>query len=202
MRIFIPREVKAQEARVALTPKAVARLVTEGHHLLLQEGAGEGAGFADEDYLHALHADQQRLELVQTLAQGYGQAQLVVKVKEPQAEELELLKEGQLLFSYLHLAASRSLTQDLLSRKVVALSFETLIGSDGGFPLLEPMSRIAGMVGIQLASQLLQRDIMYSHRSTRRWAAEGARRLKEIKRAINILERRINLACGSVTAQT
>ena len=148
MRIGIPKEVKPWEARVALVPHAVAALVQAGHDVSVQAGAGQGSGFADEEY--AAHGariapDAQAL---------YRAAQLIVKVKEPVASEYALLQADHILFSYLHLAANRPLALALQKAQLTAVAFETVV-QDGALPLLAPMSDIAGRLAVQIGGQLL-----------------------------------------------
>ncbi len=149
MKIGVPGEIKNQEGRVALTPAAVAALVQSGQQVLIQQGAGVRAGFADQHYQEA------GAQLCTTPQQVYDEAEVLVKVKEPQASEVGWLRPGQLLFCYLHLAAAADLTSQLQERRVSALAFETVSAPDGKLPLLAPMSRIAGALAIQLASVYL-----------------------------------------------
>jgi alanine dehydrogenase len=135
--VGLPAETKDRERRVALTPSAVATVVDEGHHVLVQSGAGEGAGFGDPDYKEA------GAELTADADAVWGRADVVVKVKEPQPEEYRHLRPGLILFAYLHLAAAERLARELVTRGVHAYAFETLT-DQGGLPLLAPMSEIAG----------------------------------------------------------
>ncbi len=151
MRIGVPREIKTLEGRVALVPAAVAQLVTEGHSVLVEQGAGLQSGYDDTRY-HAAGA-----ELVADAAALYGGAQLIVKVKEPQPEEVALLRKDQLLFSFLHLAAATELMQQLREVGLTAVAFETVETDSGQLPLLAPMSDIAGRVAVQVGAHLLHR---------------------------------------------
>jgi alanine dehydrogenase len=148
MRIGIPREIKPQEARVALLPEACADLVRHGHRVLVERGAGVGSGFPDADYAAG------GATLVADPAELYDQAELVVKVKEPWGAEPGMLREGQLLFSFLHLAADPDLQQGLCATGVTALAFET-VAAGGTLPVLAPMSDIAGRLAVQIGSGLL-----------------------------------------------
>ncbi len=148
MLIGTPKEVKDNERRVALTPFGVNALVQAGHTVLIQAGAGDGSGFADEQYAKA----GARLEITPAAVWA---ADLVVKVKEPLPEEYGFLREGQLLFTYLHLAAEPLLTRQLLARRVTAIAYETVQNADGGLPILEPMSEVAGRLAPQVAANLL-----------------------------------------------
>ncbi len=148
MRIGIPREVKPWEARVALVPHAVAALVQEGHEVFFQAGAGGGSGFRDEEY--AVHGAR----IVPDAEALFRSAQMIVKVKEPISEELGRFRADHVLFSYLHLAANRPLTEALQGLGLTAVAFETVV-QDGVLPLLAPMSDIAGRLAVQIGSQLL-----------------------------------------------
>jgi alanine dehydrogenase len=148
MRIGIPREIKPEEARVALIPEACGDLVRNGHRVLVERGAGAASGFVDAHYAAA------GATLVEDAGHLYGQADLVVKVKEPWGAELDLLREGQTLFSFLHLAAEPALAERLCETGVTALAFETVV--DGRrLPILAPMSDIAGRLAVQIGSGLL-----------------------------------------------
>jgi len=141
MIIGVPKEIKSQEYRVALLPSAAYQLNRRGHRVLVEKGAGAGAGYPDEDYQKA------GAEIVDDHAAVFAEAELVVKVKEPLESEYPLLRPGLLLFTYLHLAASRSLTEALLHSGVTGLAYETL-EQNRRLPLLEPMSEIAGRMSI------------------------------------------------------
>lgn len=147
--IGIPREIKDGEGRVALDPSHVATLVADGHRVLVQRSAGLLSGFGDEDYV-AVGA-----EILPSAADVFGEAEMILKVKEPLESELPLLREGQMLFTYLHLAASLPLTQALLERGVVAIAYETIELADGFLPLLTPMSAIAGRLASQVGANCL-----------------------------------------------
>lgn len=151
MQIGVPRETKDHEDRVALTPDGARQLVTDGHRVLVERGAGEGSGFADEHYARA------GATLV-GVDEAWGDAELVVKVKEPDAAETARLRAGQTLFAYLHLAPNRALTEGLLAAGVRAIAYETIQHADGTFPVLAPMSEVAGRLAIQVGVTLLQRD--------------------------------------------
>src|ERR1043165_5908416 len=137
MIIGVPKEIKGQEYRVALLPSAAYQLIKRGHQVYVEHGAGAGAGYPDADYANA------GATLVADHAGVFEKADMVVKVKEPQPSEYSLLRPGQILFTYLHLAASRSLTDALLNSGVTGLAYET-IEVNKRLPLLEPMSEIAG----------------------------------------------------------
>ena len=150
MIIGVPKEIKASENRVALVPGGSETLVTHGHTVLVQAGAGAGSGFEDGDYLKT------GAQIVPDGASVFGGAELILKVKEPLSSEYSLLKEGQILFTYLHLAASESLTRCLLDRKVVGIAYETVELADGSLPLLSPMSEIAGRMAPQEGAKYLE----------------------------------------------
>ncbi len=145
MIIGIPRETKVQEHRVAMLPASVRELVKRGHRVLVEKAAGEDSSYGDEQYLAA------GAEIVADAAGVFGGAELIVKVKEPQPPELDLLKPRHTLFTYLHLAASRELTEKLLATGCTALAYETL-EANGHLPLLEPMSEIAGRMSAIVGS--------------------------------------------------
>jgi alanine dehydrogenase len=148
MIIGLPKEIKDQEFRVALLPSAAYQLIKRGHKVVVERAAGVGAGYADSDYAAA------GAELVDSHAAPFEQAELVVKVKEPQPSEYALLRPGQILFTYLHLAANRELTLALMKSGVIALAYET-IEVNRRLPLLEPMSEIAGRMSVLVGGYFL-----------------------------------------------
>ena len=148
MIIGVPKEIKDQEYRVALLPSAAYQLIQRGHQVLVERNAGAGAGYPDADYARA------GATLVTDHAAAYDKADIVVKVKEPLPSEYGLLKPGQLLFTYLHLAASRELTEALIKARVIGLAYET-IEVNHRLPLLEPMSEIAGRMSILVGGYFL-----------------------------------------------
>ena len=152
MIIGLPKEIKPCEYRVGLTPNGVKRLVHFSHDVLVQAGAGINAGFDDGEYISA------GAKLVENAAEVYSQADIIVKVKEPQPSEYTLLKKNQVLFSYLHLAIESELTEVLLEKKITAISYETIQTDDGALPLLIPMSEIAGKMSVQIAASLLEKN--------------------------------------------
>ena len=148
MIIGIPKEIKEQEQRVALLPSAAEQLIRRSHSLLVQKDAGLGSGYPDEDYVKA------GAEIVDTAKEVFARAEIIVKVKEPLKAEFPLLRKGQILFTYLHLAASNSLTEALLDSGVTAVAYETIqIGNR--LPLLEPMSEIAGRMSVVMGAYFL-----------------------------------------------
>ena len=152
MKIGIPKEIKAQECRVAITPAGVSELARYGHQIIIEDQAGQESGFANADYQAA------GAQILSTAKEIYDQSELIVKVKEPLPEEYDLLKEGQTLFTFLHLAANRELTELLLKKQVTGIAYETIKEADGSLPLLTPMSEVAGRMSIQIASHLLERS--------------------------------------------
>jgi alanine dehydrogenase len=150
VRLFVPRETKIHEYRVGLIPSAVRQLVQSGHEVSVQAGAGQGAGMADEQYQAA------GANLVDSAAQGYERATLVVKVKEPQPEEYEFLRPEHLLFCYFHFAASRDLTEAVMRSGSTAIAYETFVDHRGRMPLLIPMSEVAGRMSIQQGAKYLE----------------------------------------------
>ena len=151
MRIGVPKETKDHEGRVGIVPDGVRQLVSGGHEVLVERGAGAGSGFADELYARA----GGRLVGVE---EAWSGPELIVKVKEPNAQEVKRLRSGQVLFAYLHLAPDRALTEALLAADVIGIAYETIQVADGSFPVLAPMSEVAGRLAIQIGVTLLQRD--------------------------------------------
>src|SRR5438477_6274668 len=148
MVVGVPKEIKGQEYRVALLPSGAYQLIKRGHAVVVERGAGTGAGYPDADY------DQAGATLVSEHAAVFEQSDLVVKVKEPQPSEYALLRPGQILFTYLHLAANRPLTEALIKSGVTALAYET-IEVNRRLPLLEPMSEIDGRMSILVSGYFL-----------------------------------------------
>jgi alanine dehydrogenase len=151
MTISVPREIKPQEYRVALLPSAAYSLIKRGHTVLVEPGAGVGAGYPDADYLRA------GARLMEDRTELFGAADLIVKVKEPQPSEVALLRPGQILFTYLHLAANRELTEGLMRSGATAMAYET-VSRNGRLPLLEPMSEIAGRMSVLVGGYFLGKD--------------------------------------------
>ncbi len=151
MIIGIPKEIKDNEYRVAMTPGGVHMLREAGHTVLVQTGAGAGSGFSDEEYARA------GAKILPTAAEVWGQAEMIMKVKEPRPQEYEFLRPGLLLFTYLHLAAEEELTQELLKREVIGVAYETVELDDGRLPLLTPMSEVAGRMAVQVGAHYLEK---------------------------------------------
>lgn len=152
MKIGIPKEIKAQESRVAMTPAGVMELVEKHQHqVFVQKTAGEASGFSDQAYVDA------GAKLLDTIEQVYQTADMIVKVKEPIEPEYGLLRENQVLFTYLHLASSEKLTNALLKSGSVCIAYETVIDQNGRLPLLTPMSEVAGRMSIQQGAKYLEK---------------------------------------------
>ena len=152
MIIGVPKEIKNRENRVSLVIAGVQALTRNGHQVLVETNAGVGAGISDEDYQNA------GATLCGTAKEVFDQAEMIIKVKEPLPEEYDLLREGQILYTYLHLAADERLTKALLERKIVGIAYETIQGPDGSLPLLAPMSAVAGRMATQVGANFLTRD--------------------------------------------
>lgn len=148
--VGLPGEIKDSEQRVALQPDGVIELSHHGHRVVVERGAGTGAGFEDEEYAAA------GAEVVQSAEEVFEAAELIVKVKEPVPEEYDRFREGQKLFTYLHLAADRGLTEFLLQRKIDSVAYETVQLADGSLPLLTPMSEVAGRMATQAAAHCME----------------------------------------------
>lgn len=152
MIVGVPKEIKNKENRVSMVVAGVRALVNSGHQVLIQTEAGLGAGITDQDYTAA------GATIVETAKDVYSKADMIVKVKEPLPEEYALLREGQILYTYLHLAADERLTKALLERKIIGIAYETIQPADGSLPLLAPMSAVAGRMATQIGATYLQKD--------------------------------------------
>ncbi|MBC7785696.1 MAG: alanine dehydrogenase [Burkholderiales bacterium] len=153
MRIGIPKEVKADEYRVGIMPVGVDTLVRAGHEVIVEALAGVGSGFADEDYLAA------GAMMVSSAAEVFDRADMIMKVKEPQAGEMKLFRAGQIVFTYFHFAASEQLTQACLNAQITAVAYETIKDKKGTLPLLTPMSEVAGKMSIQEGAKYLEKPM-------------------------------------------
>ena len=151
MRIGVPKEIKVHEYRVGLTPDSVREFTAHGHHVLVETQAGAGIGSSDDDYRAA------GAEIAAMPATLFAQADLIVKVKEPQAVERRMLRPGQILFTYLHLAPDPDQTRDLVDSGAICIAYETVTDGHGGLPLLAPMSQVAGRLSIQAGAAALER---------------------------------------------
>ncbi|MFM9105943.1 MAG: alanine dehydrogenase [Chloroflexota bacterium] len=150
MIVGVPREVKISESRVSTTPAGVAEYVAHGHSVIVETLAGAGSGFSDEQYRRA------GATIADAAADVYGAAEMIVKVKEPVAQEYDLLRPGQILFTYLHLAADEPLTRALMRNGVISVAYETVQLPNGSLPLLTPMSEVAGRMSVQVGAYYLQ----------------------------------------------
>jgi alanine dehydrogenase len=152
MIIGIPKEIKEGENRVAITPAGVHNLVTDGHTVLVEKNAGLGSGIANDEFIGG------GARIVPSNKKIFSQADLIVKVKEPLESEWPLLREGQMLFTYLHLASSEKLTRMILKRGITCIAYETVQDKDSRLPLLVPMSEVAGRMSVQIAMRFLETD--------------------------------------------
>jgi alanine dehydrogenase len=151
MIVGVPREIVDREYRVAVTPQGAHELVMEGHRVLVEKGAGKGSNITDNDYIDA------GAVILPDPEDVYAEADLILKVKEPLESEYPFLRKGQILFTFLHLAAQRQLTELLLSRSVIAVAYETVQRPDGSLPLLAPMSEVAGRMAPQIGAHYLEK---------------------------------------------
>ncbi|MBL6664712.1 MAG: alanine dehydrogenase [Rickettsiales bacterium] len=151
MKIGIPKEIKDHEYRVGATPSGVLEITKNGHEVLIENNAGAEIGFSNEDYIKS------GAKVLNSINEVYETADMIVKVKEPQKSECNLIKEGQVIFSYLHLAAEKELTKMLIDSKSVAIAFETVTANDGSLPLLAPMSEVAGKLSTQAGAKALEK---------------------------------------------
>jgi alanine dehydrogenase len=151
MLIGVPKEIKNHEYRVGLTPISVREAVRHGHKVWVEKNAGSGIGASDEDYTKA------GAEIIATPAEIFARADMVVKVKEPQAKERAMLREGQILYTYLHLAPDPEQTKDLVKSGAICIAYETVTSARGGLPLLAPMSQVAGRMSVQSGAHCLEK---------------------------------------------
>ncbi len=151
MIIGVPKEIKNNENRVAVTPAGVKELIKHGHTVYVQETAGNGSGFSDNDYMAA------GAKMLATIAEVYAIAEMIIKVKEPIAEEYPLVKKGQLVFTYFHFACERALTDAMMASGATCIAYETVRDRQGHLPLLIPMSEVAGRMSIQEGARFLER---------------------------------------------
>ena len=152
MIVGVPKEIKNKENRVSMVVAGVRALTQAGHKVLVQASAGIGAGITDQEYVAA------GATILDSAKEIFGKSDMIVKVKEPLPEEYDLLREGQILYTYLHLAADERLTKALLERKIVGIAYETIQPADGSLPLLSPMSAVAGRMATQIGATYLQKD--------------------------------------------
>jgi alanine dehydrogenase len=152
MRVGVPKEVKTHEYRVGLVPGSVRELVHHGHEVVAESGAGAGIGFEDADYTRA------GARILKTADEVFAAAEMIVKVKEPQPAEIKRLRAGQVLFTYLHLAADKAQTEGLLKSGATCIAYETVTDARGGLPLLAPMSEVAGRMSVQVGAHCLEKE--------------------------------------------
>lgn len=153
MRVACPKEIKNNENRVGLTPAGAKALVAAGHQVFLEQSAGEGSGFSDQEYVHY------GAQILRTADEAFAQGELIIKVKEPQKNEIEKLHKGQVLFTYLHLAPDAAQTEGLLKSQATAIAYETITDQANHLPLLTPMSEVAGRMSVQVGAQYLQKTM-------------------------------------------
>ena len=151
MRVGVPKEIKNHEYRVGLIPSSVLELVHHGHQVIVQKGAGLGAGLTDEDYIAA------GASIIESADEIFASADMIVKVKEPLAEERKKLRPGQILFTYLHLAPDAPQTRDLIDSGAICIAYETVTAANGSLPLLTPMSEVAGRLAPQVGAHALEK---------------------------------------------
>jgi alanine dehydrogenase len=152
MLVGVPKEIKTHEYRVGLVPSSVRELVHHGHDVMIEMNAGNGIGLTDEDYQAA------GARLAPDATTVFGEADMVIKVKEPLPVEIAMLREGQVLFTYLHLAANKELTQGMVESGCTGIAYETVTGQFGGLPLLAPMSEVAGRMSVQAGARCLEKE--------------------------------------------
>ena len=153
MKIGIPKEIKNNESRVGMTPAGVFELTKNNHTVYVQSTAGEGSGFFDKDYIEV------GATILPTINDVYSQSEMIVKVKEPIAEEYPLIQEKQIVFTYFHFASSEALTKAMIKSKAICIAYETVEDDDGSLPLLTPMSEVAGRMSIQQGAKYLEKPI-------------------------------------------
>ena len=153
MIVGVPKEIKNNESRVGMTPAGVFELVKNNHTVYVQSGAGEGSGFYNKDY------QQAGATILDTIGQVYAMSDMIVKVKEPIAEEYDLVQEGQIVFTYFHFASSEPLTKAMIKQKGICIAYETVEDEEGTLPLLTPMSEVAGRMAIQQGAKYLEKPV-------------------------------------------
>ena len=152
MKIGVPKEIKPQETRIGLTPESVKTLVKEGHEVLIENNAGFEAGFENEQYIKA------GAKITNSAEDIFNDAEIIVKVKEPQKVEVNMIRENQIVYTYLHLAAARDLTEGLIKSKSINIAYETVTDDNGRLPLLAPMSAVAGRMSVQAGAHCLEKN--------------------------------------------
>ena len=152
MKIGVPKEIKPQENRIGLTPESVKTLVSEGHEVIVETNGGFEAGFENEQYTNA------GAKIASTAADIFNDAEIIVKVKEPQKVEVDMIRENQIVYTYLHLAAAKELTEGLIKSKSINIAYETVTDDNGRLPLLAPMSAVAGRMSVQAGAHCLEKN--------------------------------------------
>ena len=152
MRIGVPKEIKPQENRIGLTPDSVKTLVSEGHEVLVENNGGFEAGFDNDQYINA------GAKIIEKATDIFNDAEIIVKVKEPQKDEIKMIKENQIVYTYLHLAAAKELTEGLVKSKSINIAYETITDDNGKLPLLAPMSAVAGRMSVQAGAHCLEKN--------------------------------------------
>ena len=152
MRIGVPKEIKPQENRIGLTPESVKTLVSEGHEVLVENNGGFEAGFENNQYIKA------GAKIVNNASDIFNDAEIIVKVKEPQKVEVDMIRENQIVYTYLHLAAAKELTEGLIKSKSINIAYETVTDDNGRLPLLAPMSAVAGRMSVQAGAHCLEKN--------------------------------------------
>ena len=152
MRVGVPTEIKPQENRIGLTPDSVKTLVSEGHEVIVQNNGGFEAGFENDQYTKA------GAKIANTAADIFNDAEIIVKVKEPQKVEVDMIRENQIVYTYLHLAAAKELTKGLIKSKSINIAYETVTDDNGRLPLLAPMSAVAGRMSVQAGAHCLEKN--------------------------------------------
>ena len=152
MIIGVPKEIKLQEHRIGLTPESVKLLTSKGHEVLVEKNGGFEAGFTDENYINS------GAKIIDNPADIFKKAEIIVKVKEPQLNEVKMIRENQIIFTYLHLAAAKKLTEELIKSKSICIAYETVTDDNGKLPLLAPMSAVAGRMSIQAGAHSLEKN--------------------------------------------
>ncbi len=152
MRIGVPKEIKPQENRIGLTPDSVKTLVSEGHEVLVENNGGFEAGFDNDQYKNA------GAKIIEKATDIFNDAEIIVKVKEPQKAEVEMIRENQIVYTYLHLAAAKELTEGLVKSKSINIAYETITDDNGRLPLLAPMSAVAGRMSVQAGAHCLEKN--------------------------------------------
>ena len=152
MKIGVPKEIKPQENRIGLTPDSVKTLVSEGHEVIVENNGGFEAGFENDQYTNA------GAKIASTAVDIFNDADIIVKVKEPQKVEVDMIRENQIVYTYLHLAAAKELTEGLIKSKSVNIAYETVTDDNGRLPLLAPMSAVAGRMSVQAGAHCLEKN--------------------------------------------